>query len=405
VLSKTGMHVDRTGNSLLKRQIESIPPRAPDKSAQPKRKWAINGDFFTLRRNGVARYAREVLLQLDTLVGEHHPLTEGVELTVICPKEPDEPLSNIPVRVVREFAYPRLPQFWVQMQLPLYVSGGLLSFCNLAPVACRRHIVCIHDLHTKLMPESYGQLFRAAHAVILPLLGRRAARVVTVSELARDQLVEYGVVPAPKIVVSYNGGDHARRWDPGRSQIDTKTVRPFAFGLGRPEQYKNAELLMRLAPLLDRIGLDLWIAGDISQFSGARTSGTSCGNVRFLGRVSDDDLAQVLKSAICFLFPSRIEGFGLPAIEAMTRGCPVIASTSPCMPEVCGDGALYADPDDLDAWLAAVKVLKEDRAARNRQIISGFARAQRYSWRTIAERYLSLIAQVDDETRGGRSFW
>jgi glycosyltransferase involved in cell wall biosynthesis len=369
----------------------------PDRECRAKRKWAINGDFFTLRRNGVSRYAREVTLQLDALVGARHPLTEDLELTLITPREPDEPLPNIPVRLVPEFAYPRLPQFWVQMQLPFYVSGGLLSLCNLAPVACRRHIVCIHDLHTKLMPESYGRLFRAAHGVILPLLGRRVARVTTVSKLARDHLIRFGVVPAQKIVVSYNGGDHAKRWDPARSHLDTKAARPFVFSLGRPERYKNVELLARLAPLLDQIGLDLWIAGDLSQFRSADLPASGSRNIRFLGRISDDDLAQVLGSAACFLFPSRIEGFGLPAIEAMTHGCPVVASTSPCLPEICGDGALYADPDDVDAWLAAVKTLSEDSIARNRQIANGLAVAERYSWRRIAERYLALMAEVDNE--------
>jgi hypothetical protein len=88
---------------------------------------------------------------------------------------------------------------------------GLLSFCNHAPVLCNHHIVCIHDLHTRLLPSSHGQLFRWAHPVILPLLGRRAARVATVSELARDHLIKFGVVPERKIGSPKTGGDHALR--------------------------------------------------------------------------------------------------------------------------------------------------------------------------------------------------
>jgi glycosyltransferase involved in cell wall biosynthesis len=358
-----------------------------------RRRWAINGDFVTLRRNGVARYAREVTRQLDGLIAEGHPLARDLDVELIAPRQPDESLQCIPVRVVPEFRYPRLPQFWVQMQLPFHVQGGLLSFCNLAPVAVNRHIACIHDLHTKLMPESYGRLFRLAHQVILPLVGRRAQRITTVSGLSKQHLVEHGVAPEQKISVTYNGSDHARAWDASRSRLNAGT-RPYAVCFGRPEKYKNTQLLVALAPKLAQIGLDLWVVGDIDQdmFAGlpAATS-----NVRLLGRIGDDDLAKALSGATCFLFPSRIEGFGIPAVEAMIHRCPVVASTAKCLPEICGEAALYADPDDLDSWFEAVRRLSSDTTMRDQLIELGLARAERYSWRAIAERYLALMAEVD----------
>lgn len=357
---------------------------------QARRRWAINGDFLTLRRNGVARYAREVTLQLDALVGEGHPLTRGLDLELIAPRPPDEGLQNIPVRLVPEFRYPRLPQVWAQLQLPFHVQGGLLSFCNLAPVVVSRHIACIHDLHTMHMPESYGRLFRLAHRVILPLLGRRAERITTVSELSKEHLAAFGVAPAHKIVVTYNGSDHAARWDARRSQLQPP-ARPYALCFGRPERYKNTGLLARLAPLLDAAGLDLWVAGDVDPGAFPQTAES----IRKLGRISDDDLARALSGATCFLFPSRIEGFGLPAVEAMMHGCPVVASTAPCLPEICGDAALYADPDDVGAWAAAVARLRTDSTLRSRLIERGRQRAPRFSWRAIAERYLALMAEVD----------
>ncbi len=369
-----------------------------------KRRWAINGDFISLRRNGVARYAREVTLQLDKLISEGHPLARDLELTLIAPREPNEDLKSIRTRIVTEYRHPRLPQVWVQMQLPFYVKGGLLSFCNLAPVVCKRHVVCIHDLHTKFMPESYGWLFRLAHNAILPLLGRRAARITTVSELSKEHLATFGVAPNSKIVVTYNGADHARRWDGTRSQLDTGTSRPYVVCLGRSEKYKNTKLIERLAPSLDRLGLDLWVVGDPSPtaFGGEAVVGRS--NVRKLGRISDDDFAKVLSEAVCFLFPSRIEGFGLPAVEAMIQRCPVVASTAPCLPEICGDAALYADPDDDDAWLSAIERLRNDAALRSQLVERGCARAERYSWRAIAEQYLTLMAEIDGlvQTAGNR---
>ena len=365
-------------------------------TAHRKRCWTINGDFVTLNPNGVARYAREVTLALDALIAEGHPLARGLVLDLVAPRRDESlQLKAISSRVVPEYSTPRLPQFWVQAQLPRHVPGGLLSFCNLAPIALSRHIVCIHDMHTRLMPESYGRLFRWAHRLILPVLGRRAARITTVSELSRLHLVKYGIAPADRITVTYNGSDHAARWDAARSTLEVSPARSYVLCLGRSQKYKNVDLLVRLAPLLDAMGLDLWMAGEVDPAAIAGVTQPAPRNLRLLGRISDDDFKKALAGALCFLFPSRIEGFGLPAVEAMVAGCPVVASTSPCLPEVCGEAALYADPDDVEEWAEAVALIRSDAGMRRRLIEAGKARAQRYTWRSIAETYLKLMMQVD----------
>lgn len=364
-------------------------------SRSRSRRWTINGDFVNLNPNGVARYAREVTLALDALVAEGHPLARGLHLDLVAPRPVQLPLSAIGVRVVPEFGRPRLPQFWVQLQLPRHVPGGLLSFCNLAPVVPRRHIVCIHDLHTIMMPESYGRLFRWAHRIMLPILGRRAARITTVSQLSRQHLAAWHVAAAEKVTVTYNGADHAERWDAGRARLWAETDRPYVMCLGRDQKYKNVELLLRLAPLLDAMGLDVWMAGDIGEAELLRHVSPLPGNLRRLGRIGDDDFKWALAGALCFLFPSRIEGFGLPAVEAMVAGCPVVASTSPCLPEVCGDAALYADPDDPDAWAEAIRSLQFRPDLRRSLVEAGRIRAGNYTWRGIAETYLRLMAEVD----------
>jgi len=358
------------------------------------RVWTLNGDFVALKPTGVPRYAREVTRALDTLIGEGHPLTRGLKLEIVAPREPRGfSLDNIPVKVVPEYRKPRLPQVWVQLQLPRHVRGGLVSFCNLAPVAVRKHIVCIHDLHTRLMPKSYGLGFRLAHRVILPLLGRRARDIATVSSLSRDHLVAYKVAPAKKITITYNGGDHAAHWNADASGLAIG-VRPFVFCLGQDQAYKNTELIWRIAPALDALGLDVYVAGSLSPAAQARL-GARPANLRLLGRIKDDDLALMFREALCFLFPSRIEGFGLPAIEAMTCGCPVIASDAPCLPEVCADGALYAGPDDADAWVTAIEALHTDPHLRRDMTVRGHAVAGRYTWRRVALCYLSLMARAD----------
>jgi glycosyltransferase involved in cell wall biosynthesis len=252
------------------------------------------------------------------------------------------------------------------------------------------------------MPESYTRGFRWAHRLILPMLGSRAARITTVSQLSRRHLIEFGVATDRKIVVTYNGSDHALRWNALQSSLPVDPARPYVLCLGRRDQeYKNVGLLVRLAPLLAEMGLDLWMPGDVDEATVRRYAPSKPDNLVLPGRISDDDFKKALVGAVCFLFPSRIEGFGLPAVEAMASGCPVVASTSPCLPEICGDAALYADPDDLYAWAEIVRLVTVNKPLRNRLVQRGRVRAADYSWRAIAETYLELMVEVDLEMPAG----
>lgn len=360
------------------------------------RSWTINGDFLALPPNGVARYAREVTAALDALVEDGGPVVRDVAIEIVSPCVPREPLplKAIPLRVVREYSRPRLPQFWVQAQLPWHVRGGLLSFCNLGPIAVSKQIVCIHDLQTRLVPDSYGRGFRFAHRVLLPLLGRRCAGITTVSEFSRDHLIAFEVAPGRKIVVTCNGHEHALRWDAQRSPLHLRPDRPYVLVLGRRHRHKNNELIGRLAGPLDRIGIDILVAGDMRREE-LFGHGSGPSNVSILGRISDDDFAKALDRALCFLLPSRIEGFGLPALEAMARGCPTVVSQAASLPEVCGDAALYAAPDALDEWVTAIGRIHDDHALRETLRTRGPARARRFSWHAIAETYLAMMAAID----------
>jgi glycosyltransferase involved in cell wall biosynthesis len=200
-----------------------------------------------------------------------------------------------------------------------------------------------------------------------------------------------------KVVVTYNGHEHALRWDPSRSGL-ALGKRPFVLALGRRERHKNNDLLRQLPAPLERLGLDLCIAGDVDPAVFDARNGTLPANLRLLGRIEDDDLARAFEEALCFLFPSRVEGFGLPALEAMTRGCPVVASDVACLPEIYGSGALYAPPDDLEAWIGQVRRLLKEPLLRDEMRAEGRARSERYSWRTIAETYLDIMAQIDSPT-------
>ena len=124
-------------------------------------------------------------------------------------------------------------------------------------------------------------------------------------------------------------------------------------------------------------------------------------NVKHLGRVNDDDLAYLYRRALCLVFPSKTEGFGLPVLEAMALGCPVISSDAASLPEVCGEAALYASPDDAAAWLAAIGRLAAEPMLRENLAGAGPKRSKAFSWRQGAEKYLELMFAVDHGTRDG----
>ena len=230
--------------------------------------------------------------------------------------------------------------------------------------------------------------------LVLPILGRNAACVATVSELSREHLGHYGIAAANKTVVTYNGSDHALRWNARKSSLSLG-ARPFVLYIGRSQRYKNGELIWRIAPHLDDLGLDVYVVGALDSESIASFGPKIPGNVRLLGRISDDDLAKLFTHALCFLFPSRIEGFGLPVVEAMVHGCPVVASNAPCLPEVCGDAALFVDPDDDQGWVRQVRRLKLEADLRTALIARGRTRAGGFTWARIAEQYLCLMQEID----------
>lgn len=369
--------------------------RSADAGEAPRRRtdWTINGDFTALGLGGVGRYGREVTLELDRLVSEGHPLARDLMLTLVVPAEPRHPLplKSIRMRVLPEFRHPRLPQVWVQLQLPRVVRGGLVSFCNLAPVAVSRQIVCIHDLHTRVAPESYPIGFRLAHRVVLPILGRRCRVITTVSEFSRRQLADLGVASLDKTVVTYNGHEHALRWAERRGGARAPSTRPYVLCLGRSQKYKNVAVAWKIAGELDALGVDLRIGGDFDPSPFVESFGQPP-NVKVLGPLSDEDLAWELSEALCFMFPSKIEGFGIPAVEAMALGCPLVTSSSACLPEICGDAALYAHPERPDEWVRAVASLLASPALRDDLKARGLSHVKRYSWARIAETYLELMA-------------
>lgn len=361
------------------------------------RQWTINGRFLTQPLSGVQRYAHEIVQAMDGLIASGHALARDLDVEVLAPQGEVRmlPLQAITQRV----AGPLSGHGWEQLSLVRLKHGGLLSLGNTGPVLARRHIVCIHDVNTRIFPASYSLPFRALYRTLIPALGRSAARVATVSQYSADEIARLGIAPGGKITVIPNGHEHALRWQAEHSEKTRAAAgRNTILVIGSPAPHKNVGLLLGMADRLAASGFHLAIAGmsDARVFAGGGAANRpAAANVTWLGRISDNELAALFTDCLCLAFPSFVEGFGLPAVEAMAWGCPVVSSDRASLPEVCGNAALFASPANADAWLAHFAALRQGDGLRASLIAKGREQAARFSWQQSAEAYLRLMASVD----------
>lgn len=270
----------------------------------------------------------------------------------------------------------RAGHLWEQAVLPRLARDAelLVNPANLAPLAFERNVVVIHDAAALREPSWYSELFVRWQRIVLPRIARRAVRVVTVSAFSAAELRETLGVEA---VVVPGGVDHDR-FCPGEPRAE----RPYVLTVASRTARKNLGALAETARRLAAEGIELFaVGGDRPQFHSERVP------VRQLGPVPDDDLPALYAGAQAFVFPSLYEGFGLPVLEAMACGTPVVSSDRTALPEVCGGAALLVDPTDQAAIASAVLAAIGDTGLRER----GLARAAEFSWeRTARELHAAL---------------
>jgi glycosyltransferase involved in cell wall biosynthesis len=356
--------------------------------------WAINGRFLAQRSTGVQRYAQEIVAALDDILSEHPEYERRLEMRLVMPPGAEVKSGLSQIEVCRtSFGS---GHGWDQFVLPLYARFGVLSLGNFGPVLARNHIVCIHDANTFIEPESYSLAFGLAYRTLLPFIGKRARRVATVSRFSADMLVKYGVCRRDKIFIVPNGHEHALRWDASRTKnpLFNTLMRPYVLLLGGRAGHKNVDIILEQAQALDAAGIDIVVVGGASSIFSANEPAVQRSNIHYAGYVGDDDLAAFYEGAICLAFPSRTEGFGIPLLEAMARGCPVISSNAASLIEVGGDAVAYVDPNHGDGWRDAIVSLSGNEGLRAAMSLQGRKRATLFSWKRSAQLYLDEILSM-----------
>jgi glycosyltransferase involved in cell wall biosynthesis len=272
-------------------------------------------------------------------------------------------------------------------------------------------VVTVHDLGFLHVPESFPLALRVALRVLVPWSMARASRIITDSEFSRrDILARYAIRPE-KIAVIPLGADarfHPRESGEILSVLGRYGLRPgFFFSLGRLNRRKNLERLLQAYARVrtgGRLEAPLVVGGKLDYgvreiFRRAQMSGEASG-VRLAGLIADEDLPAFYGAAACFVYPSLFEGFGLPVLEAMACGTPVVASNRTALPELVGDAGLSVDPESVEALAQAMTRILADTDLSADLRRRGLARSRQFSWRETAERTLAVYCETVQEGRG-----
>ncbi len=319
---------------------------------------AINARAAVRREiGGVERLSREMVERLPRLRPERYRVIR-----------PPEALAH------------RAGHAWEQAALPLLARGAELIYspANLAPLASRRNAVVIHDVAALRHPEWYRPAYVRYQRALLPAIARRARLVITVSEFSKGELIEVLGVRPERIAVVPNGVDE--RFTPAAKPAKP-SERPYVLAVGTRIARKNLGVLGEAAARLREQGIDIVRAGSGRGYMREEEAA----GLRELGYVSEDRLPGLYAGALALVLPSLYEGFGLPCLEAMACGVPVVASNAAALPETCGDAALLVDPHDASGFADALLRIATDGELRRRLAAASLARAAPFSWARTAE--------------------
>jgi glycosyltransferase involved in cell wall biosynthesis len=342
------------------------------------------------RQTGISRYISELV------DGLHEVMAPGDRLSLLGQRMgglQDSPLFRIA---------------WEQTGMPVTMAAQRLDVfhgpISVLPMATRvPGVVTVHDLGFLKFPDQVPSKRRKWLVAATRLSARKANRIITISDNTKRDLIDWLRLPEEKIEVVPLGFSQRVQRVTGTSldvfRMKWQVDRPYIVAVGTLEPRKNLPTLLRaFAKIKDDVdhqlvlvGPEGWLTGELK----ATLDELSLGDrVRLTGFVSDEELGGWYSAADLFAFPSHYEGFGLPSIEAMRCGTPVLASNSSSFPEVVDDAGVLIPPSDVDLWAETMRDLLRDSGRRDALRQRGFTRADAFSWERTARESYRVYAEI-----------
>ena len=352
---------------------------------------------------GIGRYVRELVAALARQSGDinYRLFVAGAG------QLPPSPAANFTWKSTR-ISPQMLARLWQRAQIPLPVSifTGSVDLYHatdfVLPSTNSRSLLTVHDLSFVRVPEAASPRLKAYLDVVVPRSVHRADHILADSQATKDDLMALYGTPSEKITVLLSGVDARFQHvdDPSVRQKYKIGVRPYIFSVGTVQPRKNYVRLIHALAVLRSRGrdLDLVIAGGRGWLEGpiyaAVREAKMEDYVHFIGFADDDDLPALYSAALMTALPSLYEGFGIPVLESMACGTPVVTSNVSSLPEVAGDAALMVTPTDLDAIIATLQQLVDDQTLRSELAAKGLSRVQMFTWDRSAQQLRQIYTQL-----------
>jgi glycosyltransferase involved in cell wall biosynthesis len=347
----------------------------------------VNGKFFSQPVTGTQRYGRELLNQFDRLLSTQEYKDIAVE--ILIPKNAKDlpEYAKLEVRTVGSMTGTK----WEQLELPRYCHGNILfTLSGGAPILHSRNVVTIHDAAVVAAPGGYSLAYRLWHRSICRHMAKTAEHIFTVSNFSKSEIVKWYSANPEKISAIYVGSHFPSLKADATALSRFGVPERYVLAIGAYNPNKNLARVVEAMGYLKSEGLQLVIVGGHDK-SVYRQSGELPAGVRTLGYVSDIELKALYKNAACFVFPSLYEGFGSPALEAISSGCPLVASRISSLPELFDGAAVFCDPYNPEDIARAIRA-----AAKSSFTIADKLKAfsKKFSWETCARETLSVFKQL-----------
>jgi glycosyltransferase involved in cell wall biosynthesis len=349
-----------------------------------KESFAINGAFLSERLTGIQRYAEEVVRALDKIVERNDKIT----FSLIVPKSTNLTfkLNNIEVKKIGFGKGMVWEQIWFALFACLH-GCKILNFCNTVPLLWPFGVTTIHDISYKANPQFFtnrhGMMSRYWHRLHYWFICKFSKIILTDSEFSKSEIIKYYQVKPDRIMPLPIGWQHFQRVDEDTSALARYGLEKqrYYFAMASVAKNKNFRWILEVAKR--NPAMQFAVSGSLNaKRFGEELDLSDLPNVRYLGYVSDGEAKSILRNCKAFLFPSLYEGFGLPPLEALSLGVPVVSTRCASLHEVLGGSAHYIEPFDYEVDLE--KLLAEPVTPAEEAL-------SRYGWDKSAEILMNAL--------------